>query len=325
MNINEQHFDKAAALLEQRRSINRTKETFRHDEVCAKIPEYAELESLLADTSRKLITLMLSNDGNNEEKLAQIEQGNLAIQENMKQLLTIGGFPADYLDPIYTCAKCRDKGTLNGKWCECFNRLMLDAAAEELNAVSPLKLSGFDSFRLDMYPDEKDTSLGASPRTIMERNFEFCKNYAEAFTTESDGILMSGGTGLGKTHLSLAIADAVIKKGYNVIYCSVPEILRTIECEHFRKSGEDTMGTLTKCDLLILDDLGAEIEKPLYTSLIYELVNARISRGLPMIINSNLGPNDIQQRYQDRIWSRLFSMKVLVFAGNDVRLKLKKK
>ena len=72
-------------------------------------------------------------------------------------------------------------------------------------------------------------------------------------------------------------------------------------------------------------DLGAEIEKPLYTSLIYELVNARISRGLPMIINSNLGPNDIQQRYQDRIWSRLFSMKVLVFAGNDVRLKLKKK
>ncbi len=325
MSINEQHFNKASELLERRRVENRKEEQKRHDEICAKIPEYAKLELLLADTSRKLIAIMLNKNDSAEQMLNQLEQSNLSLQKNLNALLVTGGFPEDYLDPIYTCTKCRDKGTLKGEWCDCFKRLMMNAAAEELNANTPLKLSGFDSFRLDLYSDKTDSSLGTSPRAIMEYNLNFCKEYAQEFTTEKDGIMMSGATGLGKTHLSLAIADTVMKKGYSVIYGSVPELLRTIEREYFGKSDDDTMSTLTKCDLLILDDIGAEMEKPLYASLLYELLNARLSRNLPIIINSNLSQNDLKKRYQDRIFSRLYSLEVLAFVGSDNRIALKKK
>lgn len=322
MNLNEQYFDKAMAMLEARRRQNKLTEEQRHDEVCRKIPEYAKLEELLADTSRKLIMIIINDKENAEEKLKKLEEGNLGIQRNMTALLKQGGFPEDYLQPIYSCPICQDKGTANGRWCECFQRLMLNAAAEELNSVSPLKLSTFDSFRLDYYSDESDPAVGASPRAVMKRNLEFCKSYAESFSLNSNGIYMSGGTGLGKTHLSLAIADAVIRKGHSVIYGSAPELLRVLEREFYGRSDGDTMDTLTKCDLLILDDLGAEMEKQQYTSLVYELVNARVSRNLPMVVSSNLSVTELQQRYHDRICSRLFSYEMLMFIGADVRRKI---
>ena len=322
MSFNEYYFNKASEQIEQQRMLNRNEESRRHAEVCSRIPEYAQLEGILADTSSELIMLMLKKEDGRSEQLKQLEKNNLSIQQNMQALLQKGGFPADYLDRIYTCPKCRDKGTYDGKWCECFRRKMLNVAAEELNSVSPLKLSDFDSFRLDLYSDEKDQMLGTSHREFMKRNLDFCRSYAEQFTTSSEGIFMNGGTGLGKTHLSLAIANEVLKRGFNVVYGSVPELLRILDREFFGRSDENTMVPLTECDLLILDDLGAEMEKPLYTSLVYELINTRTNRGLPTIVNSNLGVNDLKTRYQDRIWSRLFSFEVLMFVGQDVRRKI---
>ena len=324
MSMNENYFNKATEQLLNRRAENQSIQEKRRAEVDKKIPEYAQLEALLAETSGKLITIMLRKDDNREEQLKQLKQGNLSMQKNMSALLVQAGFPEDYLSPVYTCEKCKDKGTFNGKWCECFYRLMLNAAADELNAVSPLKLSSFDNFSLEYYSEETDPALGTSPRVIMAHNLEVCKHYVEDFRTNSDSLFLNGGTGLGKTHLSLAVADAVIKKGYNVVYCSVPEITRKLEKEYFGKSDENTMDALTQCDLLILDDLGAEMDKPLYTSLVYELINTRINRGVPMVINSNLTAPELKERYQDRIWSRLFSTKVLVFAGTDIRRKVKK-
>lgn len=324
MNYNEQYFDKAMAQLEARRSRNREQERLRRDEVRRKLPEYQRLEELLSDTSRQLISLIINDKENAPQKLQQLERNNLDIQANMNALLKQGGFSEDYLKPIYTCPLCHDKGSADGKWCECFRRMLLNAAAEDLNSISPLKLSTFDSFRTDYYSNEKDQTIGASPRVVMQRNLDFCRSYAEEFTTESCGILMTGATGLGKTHLSLAIANTVIRKGYNVIYGSAPELLRTLEREYFGKSDSDTMATLTACDLLVLDDLGAEMEKPLYTSFVYELINARVNRALPVIVSSNLSPALIKTRYQDRIWSRLFSFEVLMFIGSDVRHRIQR-
>lgn len=324
MGFNEQYFNAAMDRLSRRRSDNRMISDLRREEVYEKIPEYRELSDRLAETGQKLVSLIMRG-GEVADGVSELEKDNLNTQKCMQQLLVSAGYPEDYLKPVCTCPICRDKGTVDGRWCACFQRLMLGEAAKELNANSPLELSSFDSFRLDYYPDVLNPALRVSEREIMRRNFDYCRAYAENFTGKSDGILMSGATGLGKTHLSLAIAARVLEKGYSVIYGSSPELLRIMEREYFGKSDKDTMAALTGCDLLILDDLGAEMEKPLYESLLYEIINARVSRGLPMIVSTNYSTTDLQKHYPDKICSRLLSFHLMPFFGTDIRRILKKK
>lgn len=324
MGFNEQYFNAAMDRLSRRRSDNRMISDLRRQEVYEKIPEYRELSDRLAETGQKLVSLIMRG-GEVADGVSELEKDNLNTQKCMQQLLVSAGYPEDYLKPVCTCPLCHDKGTVDGRWCACFQRLMLEEAAKELNANSPLELSSFDSFRLDYYPDVLNPALRVSEREIMRRNFDYCRAYAENFTGKSDGILMSGATGLGKTHLSLAIASRVLEKGYSVIYGSSPELLRIMEREYFGKSDKDTMAALTGCDLLILDDLGAEMEKPLYESLLYEIINARVSRGLPMIVSTNYSTTDLQKHYPDKICSRLLSFHLMPFFGTDIRRILKKK
>ena len=320
--MNDQFFSEAMDKLSERRAENQKLHEQRCEEIYSKLPEYRELSIRLADTGRQLISIVMQG-GDTSAAVAELERQNLATSGAMKQLLTSAGYPEDYLKPIYTCPKCRDKGTVNGKWCGCFRRLMLEAAARELNQNSPLELSSFDTFNLGYYPEQIDPQLHVSQRRVMQHNLEYCQKYAQEFTTESGSILMYGASGLGKTHLSLAIASVVLDRGFSVIYGSMPELLRIIEREFFGRSDKDTLAALSGCDLLILDDLGAEMSKDLYTSTIYEIINNRICRGLPMIVSTNYNPKELPDHYPEKICSRLNSMHFLGFCGNDIRRILK--
>ena len=134
---------------------------------------------------------------------------------------------------------------------------------------------------------------------------------------------MRGETGLGKTHLSLAIANEVINKGYSVVYVSAPDILSKLEREHFSynyASEEQLMQSLLECDLLILDDLGTEFSSQFTSTAIYNLFNTRVNAAKPMIISTNLSMEEISKVYTARITSRLFeNFHCLRFAGKDIR------
>lgn len=71
---------------------------------------------------------------------------------------------------------------------------------------------------------------------------------------------------------------------------------------------------------MILDDLGAEFDSNYYTSCLYNIVNSRIGAEKPTIITTNLSAAQLQNKYSDRIVSRLFTMyQLLRFAGKDIR------
>ena len=73
-------------------------------------------------------------------------------------------------------------------------------------------------------------------------------------------------------------------------------------------------------DLLIIDDLGAEVSNQFTVSTIYNVLNSRISTGLPTVISTNLNQNELNSRYWDRITSRILGeFRPLVFSGSDVR------
>ena len=140
---------------------------------------------------------------------------------------------------------------------------------------------------------------------------------------------MCGGTGLGKTFLSSCIAGELSKKGVSVIYDTAVNVFSAYEKEKFSRDPDVAEEAATeidrfyRCDLLILDDLGTEMQSPLINTALYTLVNTRLMRGNKMIINTNLREDiDLPKRYSPQIVSRLRGeFLVLPFFGEDIRIK----
>lgn len=324
MALNEKYYEAAHAVIEARKFANKAEQNRRHSEVIKTSAEYARLENMLAHTTAQLVPIIQSQSDDVHERLLALKDENIKIQQNMAKELKAAGFPEDYLAPIYSCKQCKDEGCVDGKWCGCFMKAVYAAASKELNDQSPMKLKHFEDFDLTLYPTTIVEDIQQSVRALMKSNFAACIEFAESFSGYGNGLLMVGATGLGKTHLSLAIANRVIDRGFSVIYGSVPELLRMLNNEQFGRASGDTMSLLTGCDLLILDDLGAENSSEYNTSQIYEIINARINRNIPFIASTNLKIQQLKARYQDRIVSRLLSLDVLMFYGTDNRLKTRK-
>lgn len=320
MRINKIYLEAALNELAERHINNKQLEKSRRNEILEKLPEYQDLENQLMQTVTDMISAVMDKSLPVDEVSANALNKNKEIQRQMDELLERNGYPADYLDPIYTCHICKDKGNTGSDWCECLYSLTNKMAAEELNENAPLDKSRFNNFDIERYSDKTDKDNTVSSRNIMQKNFEYCELFAEQFNGKGSGILMVGNTGLGKTHLSLAIANKLIENGFCVVYGSVTELIRKINSEQFDNVEGDTMSLVKSCDLLILDDLGVENKSEWNASLLYEIINTRQNKRAPMIINTNLDLDELTQCYGDRLSSRMFSMKVMFFEGTDNRV-----
>lgn len=223
-------------------------------------------------------------------------------------------------EPKAECAECNDTGYVKGRICECVEAMAKDIAYADLAAEAPLQESTFDKFSLDYYSDIAQN--GPSDKARMSAIYDYCKNYAANFTGGADSLLLLGGTGLGKTHLSLAIAGEVIKKGYGVIYGTAQNLFNQMNREHF-SYGDDTdrlMQEVLDCDLLIIDDLGTEFSTQFTLSCVYNIINTRILKGKPCVISSNYSLGELEKIYSPRVMSRIigyYTMKQ--FFGSDIR------
>jgi len=258
--------------------------------------------------------------GDVRKNLEQLHSHSHALQEELKALLAKQSMSPDDLEPHYVCPLCHDCGSLDGHMCSCMKALLKEEALRRLNTDTPLTLCSFEAFDLSYYPDVADKN-GHTVRQLMERNFLYCRKYAENFDTHTtENLLMVGKTGLGKTHLSLAIASRVIDRGYGVIYGSAQNLLEKIQDEHFGHSDGNTMHSLLECDLLILDDLGTEFRSNFTVSAIYNIINSRQLTGKPIIISTNLSMQEMLDYYTERFSSRIIGSYTRVpFYGNDVR------
>lgn len=311
-------YDRAHAILSQRRSKAQSDNDMRIREINSKIPEIKEINDALYNTGRELIRIISEAKITDVmEKIEQVKQNNIEAQQIAKSLLSENGYPENYLDINYTCPKCCDTGYSGDKICTCLNAIFAKLTTQKLNQKTQLSLSSFDSFSLSYYTGDDYAA--------MEKILNHAKNYAINFTPSSNSILIFGDTGLGKTHISLAIANKVLKKGYSVIYDSAINILRDIEKEHFsHEKSTEILELICNTDLLILDDLGTEFESKFYNSAIYNIVNSRLSNNKPTIINTNLDLTAISSRYGGKIASRIVTMYTcLEFKGEDVRLQMK--
>ena len=166
--------------------------------------------------------------------------------------------------------------------------------------------------------------LGISPREYMGKLLNYCRGYAAKFSQNSPNLLFMGHTGLGKTHLALAIADAVLEGGHDVLYTSAAALAAQLGREHFNYTTNDEwLAACQEADLLILDDLGTEYITPLTISVLYELINTRMLTHRPTIYTTNITDQSVfVARYTEKVASRMLGgCKMFKFFGTDQRLK----
>jgi len=313
--------------LERRRGAAEKAMQQRRQAVYGKVPALAALEREIAESGAAVVNAIGAGQDAGEY-IALLEQQNTAAQAEQARLLRANGFALDYLQPQYTCGDCRDTGFVRGLRCACFTKLLRTLAYRELCMDTPLERSTFESFRLDCYPTEPDPATGVIPRQKMEHRLGLCKQYVEEFGPHAESLLFTGPAGVGKTHLSLAIAGAVLEQGHTVIYGSAQNLLSRLYRERFARFGEQTDETeraLLECDLLILDDLGAEHSTEFTRSCIYNIVNTRMMASKPVIVSTNFSTAQLNGEYGERVTSRVLgNYTVLRFFGSDIRQAQKK-
>ncbi|MBQ8759180.1 MAG: ATP-binding protein [Clostridia bacterium] len=287
---------------------------------------FKQIDDALAATGLKIYKAALDGKVGLEERLAEIRKENEQLQDDKRRLLKMNGKPENYLDIIYSCKKCSDTGYVGTYMCDCFKKALAKEAYRSSGLGSVLEEQSFDNFDLSFYSDTKDKN-GVSPKEYMASILARAKEYAKTFgkTDKNDSLLFIGKTGLGKTHISTAIAKEIIDKGHDVVYDTIGNIINTYEQQTFGHSEEaaNTVARYLECDLLIIDDLGTEFKNAFTQSVIYNLLNTRINSGKAMIISTNLDDGELfKKQYDDRINSRLIgSFRSFRFHGEDIRIK----
>lgn len=318
-------YEEAHRIMDERRSDAEMKAEQYKTKVYSAIPELSDIEREIASLSIEVARAVASRT-DTKEKLVALSERSADLQKKYAMLVAMSGFNSERLEPQYNCPLCKDSGVVEVSsktvYCECFLSLLRKCACDELNKISPLKLSTFSTFSLDHYSFDSETD-GVSPYSRMSKIFNYCKNYANSFKGEGRSILMRGATGLGKTHLSLAIANEVINRGYYAVYVSAPSILQKLENSHFNFGSteeEQILSVLESCDLLIIDDLGTEFMTQYSRSAVYNIFNNRILRNKPVIISTNMTVRELEGAYSQRFLSRIMgNCDKLDFIGRDIR------
>lgn len=305
------------ALYTKRRTDAQARAEQRRAHLHSVSAEAKEIDLALKQTAMKLFEVACTPQSKEKEAaLAAIKEENLHLRQAKADLLAHLGLPADYTEPKYTCPLCKDNGYIDTKMCVCMKKELTKAAFAHSGLGVLADKHRFDNFSLDYYQKKED-------RSQMEANLQKAKSYAEHFSLASPHLLMIGYTGLGKTHLSTAIACAVVEKGYFAICESAQNIISDFEADQFRYSGrqgEPKGEKYLTCDFLVIDDLGTEFQSTFSLSCLYNLINTRVRNGKPTLINTNYKASELRARYDDRIASRLLGeFEVMLFSGADVR------
>lgn len=322
---------RARARLAAIRAENEGESARRQAAVYARLPEIAQIDSAMRRMMSDVIGLALRRGLDPAEEIKTIADENLRLQEKRRAILKNAGYSEDYLDEIHSCHKCSDTGFLNGEVCSCLRTLYDQEQAKELSSLIRLGSESFETFDLTKYDDDKVyPEVGTTARKWMARCLESFKNYARGFGEKSPNFLFTGGTGLGKTFTSACIAREAARRGASVVYETVTGAIEPFEDVKFGRAEPDgeaytQRSRILESDLLIVDDLGTEMQTAFSDSVLYTIVNSRLISGKKTIISTNLGKDELRSRYGAQLSSRLLGEYAVVpFVGEDIRLQKKR-
>ena len=300
----------------------------RRREVELLIPEVLTIHRELSQVGLEIMHASLEHADDSaarESAIASLRQKNEVLLKRRAALLLAAGFPADYTELRYECPICSDTGFLDsGRMCRCMHQKLRMAGYETSGLGNLLREQSFENYSLDYFKSDERTYRTMSAVIRMLRDWAENFTLGDATRPASENLLLVGGTGLGKTHLSTAVAKTVLDGGHDVLYTTAVGMVAAFEAERFGNSTglteESDLNRYYNVDLLIIDDLGTEVANQFTVSSLFNVINTRLNLRRPTIINTNLMQEKLRRRYWDRITSRLFGeYRILLFLGTDVR------
>ena len=314
--------------LEQQRQQHEAEAEERRYRLTRTIPRLGEIDRELRATSAKAMRIAFESE-NTDRAIAALRDRNLALQDEKRRILLQNGYPADYLAVACDCPNCRDTGYVENGLCSCVRQRVAAEQKKNLSSLLPVDRETFDTFRLEYYSTQPDNRFGISPREMAKSNYHRCASFAEHFGASYENLSLYGASGLGKTFLSSCIARRVTDRGFSVTYDTAISIFDQYNHVKFGNgdfsAASQALLRFRSADLLIIDDLGTEMPGAFHTSCLYDLLSRRLMARLPIILSTNLLPDELEKRYSAAIASRILGeFTQLRFIGSDIR-KIRKK
>ena len=132
---------------------------------------------------------------------------------------------------------------------------------------------------------------------IVNKENQNIKEIAQRFlqnlkNSKQKGIIFTGPTGTGKTHISTAISNELIKQNVPVIFGTLEDLLSKYQ----NNANNELTMLYAKVDLLVIDDLGKEFIDDWGLAKLFVIVNERMKNELPIIITTNCSIDELKEK-----------------------------
>ena len=244
-----------------------------------------------------------------EAQKLKLEQDANSLKTKLEKYLSNKNLNLASLSPKYECPICNDRGIVNGKLCNCLKKELTNRKNRMLN--SDLTFKTFADCNLSIMSKE-DIKV----KEFLEK---WCNSYPNI---SKININLMGAPGSGKTFMMQCVASQLIKADKTICYKTAFEFNELARLYHSNK--DFSFSDLLTAEVLFIDDLGSEpIINNVTKKYLYNLINTRQTHSRPTIITTNLNLNDLLDRYDERIFSRLANKNLSLninLTGQDKRI-----
>ena len=295
----------------------------RRKEIYARLPVVRQLEAEIAERSVACAKKLLEGD---KGVLDRLKEDLRDLREQKALIIRAAGYPDDYLELHYRCPDCRDTGLVDGRKCHCFLQAQMKLLHAQSNLEDVLERENFKALSYEYYDDtEILPQLGITNAAYMRRVVAGCKEFVRVFDKKHDNLLFTGSTGVGKTFLTNCIARELMDDFHSVIYLTASDLFDVFSRNKFDYDNAEDMKDMYRfildCDLLIIDDLGTELNNSFTSSQLFYCINERMNMSRSTIISTNLTLARLRDSYTDRVTSRIMSgYRIIPLYGGDIRL-----